>query len=68
MYLGIDIGGTNIAYGVVDEACRIIYKESMKTNAERSTAEILEDIADKSAAIVSQYDISKVGIGAPGGV
>lgn len=68
MYLGIDIGGTNIAYGVVDEACRIIYKESMKTYAERSAAEILEDIADKCAAIVSQYDISKVGIGAPGGV
>lgn len=31
MYIGIDLGGTNIAAGVVDEIGRIIYKASVPT-------------------------------------
>ncbi len=33
MYIGIDLGGTNIAAGVVDEAGKIIYKLSVPTLA-----------------------------------
>lgn len=29
MYIGIDLGGTNIAGGVVDESGKIIYKSSV---------------------------------------
>ena len=29
MYIGIDLGGTNIAAGVVDESGHIIYKSSV---------------------------------------
>ena len=36
MYIGIDLGGTNIAAGVVDEAGRIIYKSSVPTMAQSS--------------------------------
>ena len=35
MYIGIDLGGTNIAAGVVDETGRIIYKSSVPTLAQR---------------------------------
>ena len=31
MYIGIDLGGTNIAAGVVDEVGKIIYKSSVPT-------------------------------------
>ena len=30
-YLGIDLGGTNIAAGVVDESCKIIARAERKT-------------------------------------
>ena len=33
--LGIDIGGTNIAAGVVDESFNIVAKSMVKTNPER---------------------------------
>ena len=35
MYIGIDLGGTNIAAGVVDETGRIIYKSSVPTISQR---------------------------------
>ena len=31
-YIGIDIGGTNTACGIVDEDCRIIARSKVKTN------------------------------------
>ena len=31
-YVGIDLGGTNIAAGVVDETGHIVHKYSRKTN------------------------------------
>lgn len=45
MYIGIDLGGTNIAAGVVDEAGKIIYKASVPTLAQRPIDEIVEDMA-----------------------
>ena len=40
-YLGIDLGGTNIAVGVVDENCKIVKKGSVPTKAEREADEII---------------------------
>ena len=34
MYIGIDLGGTNIAAGIVDKEGRIIFKDSVPTKAE----------------------------------
>lgn len=45
-YLGIDLGGTNIAVGVVDENCKIIKKGSVPTNADREADAIIRDMAD----------------------
>ena len=41
MYIGIDLGGTNIAAGVVDETGHIIYKSSVLTLAQRPIDEIV---------------------------
>lgn len=71
--LGIDLGGTNIVAGVVDESYRIIAKAKRKTNSPRSAAEIADDMADAAREAVKRADISmkdilSVGIGTPGAV
>ena len=38
--IGIDLGGTNIAAGIVNEKFEIVCKASIPTGAERSAAEI----------------------------
>ena len=43
--IGIDLGGTNIAAGLVDETPRIVDKLSVPTNAPRPMADIAEDMA-----------------------
>jgi glucokinase len=70
-YLGIDLGGTNIAVGVVDENCRIIKKDSVPTYKDRPYQEIVKDMADLSFKVVKETglkisDIKSAGIGSPG--
>lgn len=72
-YLGIDLGGTNIVAGVVDEDYKIVAKESCKTNLPRPTDAICDDMAAVTLkalekAGITLDDISFVGIGAPGAV
>ncbi|MBQ9460972.1 MAG: ROK family glucokinase [Clostridia bacterium] len=72
-YLGIDLGGTNIVAGVVDEEGNIIVKASCKTNIPRSQEEICDDMASVAlkaleSAGLTKNDINYVGIGAPGAV
>lgn len=71
--VGVDLGGTNIAVGVVDENYNIVAKANRKTAAHRSCEEIVDDIAaaaleaiEKAGASVS--DVSYAGIGVPGSV
>ena len=73
MYIGIDLGGTNIAAGVVDEAGQIIYKSSVPTLAQRAIEKIVEDMANLCVDIVdgancSIADIKAVGVGCRGTV
>ena len=73
MYIGIDLGGTNIAAGVVDETGRIIYKSSVPTLAQRPVEEIVEDMANLCIDVVNGADrqiseIKSIGIGCPGTV
>ncbi|MBO6302138.1 MAG: ROK family protein [Ruminiclostridium sp.] len=69
--IGIDLGGTNIKVGVVDENYNIIGKSNIKTNLPRPGEEIAESIAQgvreacKSAGIDIK-DVNSIGIGTPG--
>ena len=71
--LGIDLGGTNIAVGVVDENYKIIGVGKVKTNAPRPAEDIVDDMAKavemalKNAG-VSIKDVESVGVGTPGSV
>lgn len=70
-YLGIDIGGTNIACGIVNDNCEIIARSKVKTNAPRPYGEILADIIRGAKlaceeAGISPSELDSVGIGCPG--
>ncbi|MBQ9778207.1 MAG: ROK family protein, partial [Clostridia bacterium] len=66
--IGIDLGGTNIAAGLVDENYHIVRKGSVPTNANgRSGEEIVDDMAALCARICEEEgiklsDIAAIGI------
>lgn len=71
--VGVDLGGTNIAVGVVDENYKIIGKGKVKTNAPRPAEEIFADIKKAidlavADAGLTMDDIEKVGVGTPGSI
>ncbi len=71
--IGIDLGGTNIAAGVVDKSGKIIAKDSTPTLAKRPAEEITADMAALCKAVVKKAgaemsDIASIGIGIPGTV
>ncbi len=57
-YLGVDLGGTNIAAGVVDENHTIVAKESIPTNAGRPAEEIVEDIFTVSKRVAQKANVA----------
>lgn len=70
-YMGIDLGGTNIKAGVVDDAFRIIGRAKAKTGIPRPAEEVMDAMAEcaKAAAAdagVPWEQIRQVGIGVPG--
>ena len=65
MYLGIDIGGTAVKYGIIDENFNIIEKASFPTKKD-SDSELLNDICSAVNSFSSKYDFPYVGIGSPG--
>jgi glucokinase len=71
MYIGIDLGGTNIAAGCVDENGKLLSKLSVPTFAGRSYKEITADMAKLCEAAaqkagVTLDDIKAIGLGSPG--
>ncbi|MBE6581420.1 MAG: ROK family protein [Ruminococcaceae bacterium] len=73
MYIGIDLGGTNIAAGVVDEKGNILATDSTPTEKERDFTEIVADMAEIAKKVtrkagLATADIKGVGIGCPGTV
>ena len=70
-YIGIDLGGTNIAIGLVDEEGNIVHKDSVPTLGNREQDEILKDMAMLSLKVikdagVSIDDVKSIGVGKPG--
>ena len=68
LFLGIDIGGTNVKFGVMDENYVILKKDSIPTGAMRSADEILSDIIKKADELCGEFEIEAVGIGVAGRV
>ncbi len=70
-YVGIDLGGTNIVAGVVDENYNIVATAKTKTNCPRAEKDIADDMAKMALEAVKNAnltidDIEWIGVGTPG--
>ncbi len=69
--IGIDLGGTNIKAGLVDEDHRIIRESSVPTRVERGAGPIMEEMAELVRGLIrdgvqADDQVDGVGIGSPG--
>lgn len=69
--IGVDLGGTNIKVGVVDQDNIILGKKSVDTLADRTWQEVVADIAGAIKGMLGELSIGedeceKIGIGSPG--
>ncbi|WP_058486726.1 ROK family protein [Defluviitalea phaphyphila] len=70
-YIGVDLGGTNIAAGIVTEKGEIIRKKSIPTLRQRHYKEILKDMGNLCLTLIEEENISikeihSIGVGSPG--
>ncbi|MHA6485014.1 ROK family protein [Paenibacillus sp. strain BS8-2] len=68
--IGVDVGGTNIVCGVVDETGQVIGKRKRPTEAHLGAASVLDRIAAMAEELRTEYGsqdtIGRIGIGIPG--
>ncbi|MBR2721719.1 MAG: ROK family protein [Clostridia bacterium] len=69
--IGVDLGGTNIAVGIVNEKFEIVAQDSMPTLPERPNIAIVEDIATLVRTLckklgIEQSEVASLGIASPG--
>ena len=72
-YIGIDLGGTNIAAGIVDENHRIVVKGSVPTLPDREPELIIKDMGGLCLSLLKKAgltirDVARAGIVSPGSV
>jgi glucokinase len=73
MYIGIDVGGTNIVAGVVDAAGTILTKAKCLTRSIDGATAIIDDCVKMAheacqKANISENDIKSIGLGIPGAI
>ena len=71
LYIGIDLGGTGIKAGVVDENGNILLKDSCPTGPERGYEAVIRDMANLAVSVTEKSghgmdEIKAIGIGLPG--
>ncbi len=69
--IGVDLGGTNIAVGLVDETYKIVLKKSVPTGASRAPEAIVDDMAKVCLSVCEEAGVNldtviSVGIATPG--
>lgn len=71
--IGIDIGGTNVKLGIVDERGRVLLRDTFATKGCRTRAELLDKLTDHIETLRLEtrrrgLKLEGVGIGAPGAI
>ena len=72
-YIGIDLGGTNIVAGLIDEDGTIIKSINKPTQKERSAELIFDDIIVMCKSLINEFKLDKttlkgIGMGVPGSI
>ncbi len=63
--IGVDIGGTDVKFCVLDDENKILHKETVPTNKESEQA-LTDQIAIECKKIMQKFSITAVGVGTPG--
>lgn len=67
--IGIDLGGTNIAGGLVSDDGEIVFKKSISTVTDKGESGLLDAILSLCKSLIARADseeITSIGIGVPG--
>ena len=68
--IGIDIGGTNTKFGIVNHRGEIIFEDALKTRDYPAVEDFIAALHEKLIAVIQQnglIDIKGIGMGAPNG-
>lgn len=66
--IGIDIGGTGTKYGIVDLKGKVLFQDSMKTQAQEKFEDFITDLSDAiREGLTKDYELIGIGVGAPNG-
>ena len=68
LYIGIDLGGTNIKAALVTETGNIVKEASAPTNLPRPAQAVCDDIAALCAQLAAGEQVAGIGVGCPGTV
>jgi len=71
--IGIDLGGTNMKAGIVDENHKIVIQDSIPTRVEHPYKEIIRDMTELVKDLlkkihITEEKLSGIGVGSPGTV
>jgi glucokinase len=71
--LGVDIGGTNISAGIVNRAGKLVYTQTIPTQASQGGPVLIKRVKDLLKGILSAQGIKRqaltgIGVGCPGSV
>ena len=68
LYLGVDLGGTNIKAALVSENGEIVREAATPTNLPRTAQEVCDDIAALCLQLGAGEPVAGIGVGCPGTV
>ena len=67
--IGIDVGGTNTKFGIVDKNGEILIQDRIKTNEHENVEEFIDDLAEKLNPMIKKHGGPEafvgIGMGAP---
>ncbi len=72
-FLGVDIGGTNVKIGIINDEGEILANQTIPTNVHREPETVIADIAKTAAQVRSEVEAQDVevvslGVGVPGSI
>ncbi len=71
IFLGVDLGGTNTKFALVQEGGEVLERSSIRTKAMRKPEEVVDDIASEAQRLLAiarkkEREVPALGIGIPG--
>lgn len=72
-FAGIDIGGTSIKFGLVDEQGKVLYREQRPTMADKGARPLMHLVTNIGERLLyfaaeEEHEVAHVGVGTPGAV